>query len=146
MSPAGYDPGAAHRWLHYDEAGTAASLPDESRHTNPASEVTSISELARSLSEPPLDFTERYFPAKLSFDLVTDSRRTGHLHRDGVSRNPVLTLRAGGGSAVPENRYPNERLVDLPGYNHLDVLTAAADRNDGRPERVSQEPAAFATG
>ncbi len=146
VAPAVYgDPGAVYRWLDYDEAGTATSLPDEARHTNPASEVTSMSELARNLSEPPLDFTEWYFPTKLPLDLSSDSGRAGHLHRDGVSRNPVLTLRAGGGLHLPETHHPDEQLVDLPGYNHIDVLTAAADQNDGRPERVSQALAEFAT-
>ena len=62
-----------------------------------------------------------------------------------MSRNPVLTLRAGGGLRLPETHHPDERLVDLPGYNDIDVLTAAADQNDGRPERVLQALAEFAT-
>ncbi|MEU5843465.1 hypothetical protein [Rhodococcus sp. NPDC047139] len=140
------DPGIVYRWLDYDEVGTAASSPGEARYTNRGTEVTSIAELARNLSEPPLDFTEWYFPSKLPSDLSSATRFEGHLHRDGTARNPVVTLLAGGGITVPETAHPNERRLALPGYNHIDVLTAAAGQNDGRPEQVSQALADFAVG
>ncbi|WP_259443598.1 hypothetical protein [Rhodococcus sp. DMU2021] len=144
-SPAVFaDPGVVYRWLDYDEVGTGASSPDEARYTDRGSEVTSIAELARNLSEPPLDFTEWYFPSRLRFDLASATRFEGHLHRDGVARNPVVTLVASGGIPLPERDHPNERRWVLPGYKHIDVLTAAADQNDGRPEQVSQTLADFA--
>ncbi|WP_242411692.1 MULTISPECIES: hypothetical protein [Rhodococcus] len=55
-----------------------------------------------------------------------------------------MTLVASGGIPLPEKDHPNERRWVLPGYKHIDVLTAAADQNDGRPEQVSQTLADFA--
>lgn len=145
-SPAVYgDPDVVYTWLDYDEVGSAASLPEEERYTNPGSEVTSIAELARNLSEPPLDFTEWFFPSKLPFDLSSASPFEGHLHRDGVLRNPVVTLLGSGGVTLPDTTHPDERRLVLIGYNHIDLLTAAAEQNDGRPEQVSQALADFAT-
>ncbi|MEE2031890.1 hypothetical protein [Rhodococcus chondri] len=143
-SPAVYRPDVLYRWLDYDEVGTAASLPDEARYTNRASEVTSIGELARNLSEPPLDFTEWYFPMRLPSDLSQTSAPQ-RIHRDGVARNPVLTLQGSGGISLPPSGHPGDVPIVLPGYNHIDVLTAAADQNDGRAEPVSRALAEFAT-
>lgn len=146
VSPAVYgDPDVVYRWLDYDEVGTAASSGEERRYTNRNSEVTSIAELARNLCEPPLDFTEWYFPSKLPFDLSSASPFEGHLHRDGVLRNPVVTVLGSGGITLPDTVHPAERRLVLDGYNHLDVLTASAVQNDGRPEQVSQALADFAT-
>ncbi|MCK0089713.1 hypothetical protein MWU77_02835 [Rhodococcus sp. F64268] len=147
-SPAVYGADVLYRWLDYDEVATADSLPNEARYTNPASEVTSIAELARNLSEPPLDFTEWYFPTRLPSDLALSSApsfATHHIHRDGVARHPILTLQGSGGIALPESGHPDDVPVVLPGYNHIDVLTAAGVRNDGRPEPVSEALADFAT-
>lgn len=149
-SPAVYgDPRVVYRWLDYDEVGTEASLPEESRYTSRTGEVTSIDEIARNLSEPPLDFTEWYFPMRLPSDLAQSSApslEAHHLHRDGVSRNPVLTVQASGGITLPSaTTHPNAVLITLPGYNHIDVLTAAADQNDGRGEAVSRALVEFAT-
>ncbi|MBM7457815.1 hypothetical protein [Rhodococcus coprophilus] len=148
-SPAVYgDPQVVYRWLDYDEVGTEASLPEESRYTSRAGEVTSIDEIARNLSEPPLDFTEWYFPMRLPSDLAQSSAPSfaaHHLYRDGVARNPVLTVQASGGITLPSTTHPNAVSITLPGYNHIDVLTAAADQNDGRGEAVSQALAEFAT-
>ena len=148
-SPAVYgDPEVIYRWLDYDEVGTEASLPEESRYTSRAGEVTSINELARNLSEPPLDFTEWYFPMRLPSDLAQStapSFAAHHLYRDGVTRNPVLTLRGSGGITLPASNHPNAVAITLPGYNHIDVLTAAADQNDGHGEPVSRALVEFAT-
>lgn len=136
-----------YRWLDYDEVGSEGSLPDEARYTTPASEVTSIAELARNLSEPPLDFTEWYFPSRLPSDLALGSAgsfATHHIHRGGVARHPILTLQGTGGIALPESEHPDDVPVVLPGYNHIDVLTAAGERNDGRLEPVSEALAEFA--
>lgn len=136
-----------YRWLDYNEVGTAASLPNEAEYTNSSSEVSSVAEVARSLSEPPLDFTEWYFPSRLNFDLgqtTAPSIAEHHLHLDGVSRNPIVTFHGGGGISLPESNNPNDVPIVLPGYNHIDVLTAAPVQNDGRPEVVSTTLARFA--
>ncbi|WP_072801576.1 hypothetical protein [Rhodococcoides yunnanense] len=147
-SPAVYgNPDVTYRWLDYDEVGTAASLPDEGSYTNRDSEVSSVAEVARSLSEPPLDFTEWYFPSRLNLDLGqagAPSIAENHLHLDGVNRNPIVTFHGGGGIALPESNNPADVPIVLPGYNHIDVLTAAPVQNNGRPEVVSTTLARFA--
>ncbi|HET8994147.1 MAG TPA: hypothetical protein VFN32_10130 [Rhodococcus sp. (in: high G+C Gram-positive bacteria)] len=146
-SPAVYGADVLYRWLDYDEVATADSLPNEARYTNPASEVTSIAELARNLSEPPLDFTEWYFPTRLPSDLALSSApsfATHHIHRDGVARNPILTLVGSGGISLPDSDHPDDVPIVLPGYNHIDVLTAAGATHDGRTEPVSAALADFA--
>jgi hypothetical protein len=45
---------------------------------------------------------------------------------------------AGDGSVDPELN-----AIIAPGYQHLDVLTAAQKQNDGRPEIISTNLAAF---
>ncbi|MET7774159.1 hypothetical protein [Nocardia sp. NPDC005366] len=146
VSPTTYDPSTVYRWVDYDDtAGSTA--PDARLYTSPGSEVTSIGELARSLSEPPLDFTEWYFPSRLALDLQQNSAPSfahNHLHPDGVNRNPILTFRGSGGIPVADSGNPRDEVIQLPGYNHLDVLTAAARQNNGQPEVVSTGLADFA--
>jgi hypothetical protein len=60
-----------------------------------------------------------------------------------LTANPTLTVLAGDGllaGHIPAGLHP----VIAPGYQHLDVLTAALVQNDGRPEVVSSSLAAFA--
>lgn len=147
-SPTVYDSGTVYRWLDYDDIAGLTS-PEARRYTSPGSEVTSIGELARSLSEPPLDFTEWYFPTRLSLDLQQTSAPSfahNHIHPDGVNRNPILTFRTSGGIPVVDSGSPRDEVIQLPGYNHLDVLTAAPRQNNGQPEVVSTRLADFATG
>ncbi|OZF50042.1 hypothetical protein CH293_16415 [Rhodococcus sp. 14-2470-1b] len=144
-APALYgDPNTVYTWNDYDSLD---SSPQTARYTDSSSEVTSISQLARSLAEPPLDFTEWYFPTKLSTDLAQSSStaiREHRLHRDGVHRNPILTLQGTGGIELPPSGRPGDRPIVVQGYNHLDVLTAARTQNNGLPEVVSTELARFA--
>ncbi|CAL9280673.1 hypothetical protein [Streptomyces sp. SudanB52_2052] len=142
--------GPLYTWRTYDRVGD----PDDPGHrsadgtpfTGPGEEVTDIRQLARSLAEQPLDFTEQYFPTKLVTDLQLSTApqvRKLVVHPEGLKANPVLTVLAGEGllaGRVPPELHP----VVADGYQHLDVLTAAAEQNDGRPEPVSTSLAAFA--
>lgn len=141
-SPTGFDPGTVYHWSDYGQID-----PTMSQYTTPASEVTSIHELARNLSEPPLDFTEWYFPTRLPLDLSASSSPETTRHRlypGAALRSPMITFAAGGGLGVTAPDAPRGQVVALPGYNHLDVLTAAATQNNGQPEQVSMRLAAFA--
>ncbi|MFB4307137.1 hypothetical protein [Actinomadura sp. GTD37] len=135
-------------WRNYDRVGA----PDDPGHTSKdgtpftsaGKEVTDIAELARSLSEHPLDFTEHYFPTKM----VTDIALAGSpgiaddaVHEGGIAANPILNLEAGDGLG---SRDPQPGDVIAPGYQHLDVLTASAVQNGGGPEPISTNLAAFA--
>ncbi|MFI5718726.1 hypothetical protein [Nocardia sp. NPDC051750] len=64
VSPTRHNPDTVYRWLDYNELDATAAA-----FTSPGSEVTSIAQLARSLCEPPRDFTEWYFPTRLALDL-----------------------------------------------------------------------------
>ncbi len=139
-APTSYgDPSVVYTWQDYDEISPNA-------YTDPSKEVSSISQIARSLSEPPLDFTEWYFPTAINTDLgqpTAPSIAAHYLYRDGVTRNPVLTLQGDGGLDLGASDNPNDVPVKLRGYNHLDVLTAAQKQNDGLPEQVSTRLAEF---
>ena len=81
-----------------------------------------------------MNFVEAYFPMRLAIEsmLGTD----GIVHADGVERHPVLDIVAGDGpNLAGENMRPGTPVI--PGYDHLDVLTAAAVQNDGQPEKVT---------
>ncbi|WP_245866131.1 hypothetical protein [Rhodococcoides kyotonense] len=140
-APAVYgDPNVVYTWNDYDRLDASEQTL---RYTDPSSEVTSISQLARSLAEPPLDFTEWYFPTALTFDLTQSGStaiREHRLHRDGVDRNPILTLQGSGGIDLPPSGHPGDRPIVVQGYNHLDVLhcrTRAEQRSTrGRQHRA----------
>ncbi|MET9818438.1 hypothetical protein [Streptomyces sp. NPDC006355] len=142
--------GPLYTWRTYDRVGDPDDpgyrSADGTPFTGPGEEVTDLRQLARSLAEQPLDFTEQYFPTKLVTDLqMSTSPQVKKLvvHPDGLKANPVLTVLAGEGLLA--GRVPPElRPVIADGYQHLDVLTAAAEQNDGRPEPVSTGLAAFA--
>ncbi|KMS70416.1 hypothetical protein ACM01_31815 [Streptomyces viridochromogenes] len=142
--------GPLYSWRNYDRVGDADDpgyrSADGTPFTEAGKEVTDIQELARSLAEQPLDFTEQYFPTKLVTDLqLATSPQVKKLvvHPDGLTANPTLTVLAGDGllaGRVPSDLNP----VVADGYQHLDVLTAAPAQNDGRPEPVSTHLAGFA--
>jgi hypothetical protein len=129
-------------WQNYNQVTPNA-------FTSPAREVTDIAELARSLAEQPLDFTEEYFPTKLVTDIyqATAPQITSHLkYPNGIAANPVINLLGGSGLVVASGKLPPGRTVIAPGYHHLDVLTAAPAQNNGGPDLVSANLAAFADG
>ncbi|MFF5363264.1 hypothetical protein ACFY4I_28365 [Streptomyces scabiei] len=142
--------GPLYTWRNYDRVGDADDpgyrSADGTPFTDAGKEVTDIQELARSMARQPLDFTEQYFPTKLITDLqLAGSPQVKRLvvHPDGLTAHPTLTVLAGDGllaGRVPAGLDP----VIADGYQHLDVLTAAPTRNDGRPEPVSTSLTEFA--
>lgn len=144
--------GPLYSWQNYNQipaAGTSYRTNAGKPFTTGAKEVTDISELARSLAEQPLDFTEQYFPFKLVSDIQQASapQLADHLrYPRGIYANPTLNLLGGSGLVAAGGKLPHGRNVIAPGYHHLDVLTASAVQNNGKPELVSTELAAFAAG
>ncbi|MFE7931841.1 hypothetical protein ACFU6S_24600 [Streptomyces sp. NPDC057456] len=142
--------GPLYTWRDYDRVGDADDpgyrSADGTPFTDAGKEVTDLQELARSLAEQPLDFTEQYFPTKLVTDLqLASSPQVKRLvvHPTGLTARPTLTVLAGDGllaGRVPADLHP----VVAAGYQHLDVLTAAPVQNDGLPEPVSGALSAFA--
>ncbi|KOG42509.1 hypothetical protein [Streptomyces resistomycificus] len=142
--------GPLYTWRNYDRVGDADDpgyrSADGTPFTGAGKEVTDIRELARSLAQQPLDFTEQYFPTKLVSDIqFATSPQVKRLvvHPEGLTANPTLTVLAGDGLLA--GRVPPElNAVIADGYQHLDVLTAAPEQNDGRPEPVSTHLGRFA--
>ncbi|WP_327693244.1 hypothetical protein [Streptomyces sp. NBC_00459] len=142
--------GPLYTWRNYDRVGDPDDpgyrSADGTPFTGAGKEVTDIQELARSLAEQPLDFTEQYFPTKLISDLeLATSPQVKRLivHPEGLTADPTLTVLAGDGllaGRVPTDLDP----VVADGYQHLDVLTAAPTQNNGRPEPVSTSLTEFA--
>ncbi|MWA03786.1 hypothetical protein F8568_026065 [Actinomadura sp. LD22] len=137
--------GPLYTWRNYDQVGSGVpASKDGSPFTSAAKEVTDIGELARSLAEQPLDFTEHYFPTKMVTDIALAASpgiADDAVHTNGPTANPIINLEAGDGLG---GRDPQPGDVIAPGYQHLDVLTASAKQNDGKPEIISTSLAAFA--
>ena len=145
--------GPTYTWRDYNRIGAADDPGYRTKSgalfSTPAEEVTDLQELARSLAEQPLDFTEQYFPTKLSTDLMQNTAPEISrfvVHPEGLTANPVITLLAGDGLIAGTGRTlpPSMNPVIAPGYQHLDVLTAAPVQNSGQPEIVSTNLARFA--
>ncbi|WP_327181657.1 hypothetical protein [Streptomyces sp. NBC_01334] len=142
--------GPLYTWRDHDRVGDADDpgyrSADGTPFTDAGKEVTDLQELARSLAEQPLDFTEQYFPTKLVTDIqLATSPQVKKLvvHPTGLTARPTLTVLAGDGllaGRIPADLHP----VVAPGYQHLDVLTAAPVQNNGLPEPVSGALSAFA--
>jgi hypothetical protein len=143
--------GPLYTWRNFDRVGDSDDpvylRRDGQPFTNAGKEVTDIQELARSLAEHPLDFTEQYFPTKLSTDLFQSGApqvSRDAVHEEGLTANPTIRLLAG--DSFTEPPAAGTETVVMPGYQHLDVLTAAPLQNDGRREQVAVNLARFAIG
>lgn len=155
--------GPLYRWIDYDDTSNEnIPLNDEGRpYSSRESEVSNLRDVARTFFEPPADFIEQYFPTRLVTDVAAASGgdRSGELENlryDGPSQRPILLITAGDSgnneaddegpptTAEPPNDKPLSRDAVLPGYNHLDVATAAWQQNDDRPEPSALELTNFA--
>jgi hypothetical protein len=111
--------------------------------------------------EAPANFIEQYFPTKILTDVAAAGAgdrggALGDLRYDGVSKLPAILIDAGDSAdnsapdtgppiaGDPANDNPLSRTITIPGYNHLDVVTAARRQNDGRPEPASTALTKFA--
>ena len=129
--PAATDNGTFYTWANFDTTGSA----DDPAYTDTTgavtlttaeTEVTDIQDYARAVFEGPLNFYEWYFPGRLSVDLGIATApfrarygiRSDHL--DGIDALPKIEFLA----------------QNIPGYDHLDVLCAAADRPQRRKNEV----------
>jgi hypothetical protein len=157
--------GAVYKWQNYDQVGKngrPVQKNDEGDpYTDREGEASDIHQFARTQFESPANFIEQYFPTKLLKDLqkAGQGNRSGplsHLKYDGISKRPAVIVRAGDSldNSAPDNGPPikvkpaNQKQqsfsIKVPGYNHLDVITAARHQNDGRPEPTSKALAGFA--
>ena len=151
--------GPTYSWLNYNQLpATPPSPADDPGHpyTTAASQVSDITQLSRSLFDAPERFTENYFPLQLVLDVAAASGgdRSGDLaglkYTDGIALHPTAYIDAGEGisnqlgtaSAIPVSASPQVHVV-APGYNHLDVVTAAYQQTNGQPEITSSTLASW---
>jgi hypothetical protein len=159
------DHGPLYHWQTYRHVGANGAdleLNDEGEpYTSRDSEVTDVRQLGRSLYQFPVNFIESYFPTRLvtDFAAMTSGDRSGDLaamSHDGPAMKPILLVQAGDSDSndtaddsgpTQTGEKPNDKELSreaiLPGYNHLDVATAAWRQNDRRPEGSSRELARF---
>jgi hypothetical protein len=129
--------GPLYGWLNYNELGSAV-IPTDSTgkpYTSPDKEVTDINDFSRTVCALPMDFTEKYFPVRLALDCMLG---VDVAHKDGLSKRPVIDIMGSDGANMGGGTYPTGTPF-IPGYHHLDVLTAAPVQNDGQPEKVTTE-------
>jgi hypothetical protein len=152
---------STYRWQGYRKVGAGGApleLNDAGEpYTSRESEVSDLTQLGRAMFEPPADFTEQYFPTRILTDVAAaESGGFEELRHDGVARKPGLLIQAADSDdnsapdegppylgEDPPNEMELSRELILPGYNHLDVATAAWRQNDGRPEPTSRALAHF---
>jgi hypothetical protein len=144
-----------YEWQNYRQTGlpgTEMPLNDEGQpYTTREGEVTDMRQFARSMFESPANFTEQYFPTRIFVEALSAGEGGfEQLRYDGPSLRPGLLIQAGDSddNAAPDEGPPQKgdppndlelsRELILPGYNHLDVATAAWRQNDGRPEATSK--------
>lgn len=129
--PARADNATLYTWANFDAIGSAGDgaftdVTGRALLTTQESEVTDLQEYARAVYEGPLNFYEWYFPERLGLDLgiAAASFRADFgihtLHLDRLDSLPTIEFSADG----------------LPGYDHLDVLCAAADRTQRRQNEI----------
>ncbi len=125
-------------------------------YTTRESETSDLRQFARALFEPPADFTEQYFPTRILTDLgQAASGGFEQMIYDGPNLRPGLLVQAGDSDdnssadkgPPTKGTAPNDlklsREIIIPGYNHLDVATAAWRQNDGNPESTSKALVSF---
>jgi len=156
------DTSATYSWQNYSRVGAGGApieLNDSGEpYTSRESEVSDLTQLARAMFQAPADFTEQYFPTRLLTDTTTaEGGGFEDIRYDGAAEKPGLLIQAGDSESneaaedegppikgEPPNDLPRSREIILPGYNHLDVVTAARKQNDGRREPASRALTNFA--
>lgn len=139
--------GPLYTWWHYNQFGKPGTpvQKDDSGHrfTSGRSEVTAIHQFARSIFESPADFAEQYFPLRLLADQqdAGNGDRSGSLANyryNGIPKRAQFYADAQNGieegSDPPPLKHKHNMWVKLPGYNHIDVATAALRQRGGRHE------------
>lgn len=141
-----YQPGTGplYKWRNYNQLA-GVSIPRDQfgkPFTNAGAEVTDIGDLADSLAALPINFAEAYFPMKLMLDTAaalagSTSVVPGEVHPGGVAARPNINIFTGDGPLKGIAKILSPQSPVIPGYQHLDVLTAAPVQNNGQAEPVS---------
>lgn len=141
-------------WANFDEPLPAFPQPNGAPYSTPGTEITDVQDMARVLHAGPLEFAEEYFPTRITTDISFSQAgaRSGDLRHvryiGGPAARPRLTVFAQDG--VTDRKAPPVRsgdvVLELPGYDHLDVVTASPRQNHGRPEDTAKAVIDFMLG
>jgi hypothetical protein len=131
--------GPLYTWVNFDRIGRDND-PDyrdtqgSVTYTTRVEEVSDIRDVAQVVYKGPSNLIEWYFTTRLMVDMMAlpfpfaPDYGLNYLHAARVGELPHLEIMAGSNlNPFSQGTAPGERLV-LEGYNHIDVLTAAADR------------------
>lgn len=135
--------GPLYRWANFDEIGNDADpafqdTAGEVTYTTAEEEVSDIRDVARFLYYGPTNAVEWYFTLRLMLDIEAGVKEFAplcglpYLHREAARFLPRIEFSAQNGPFP----YQPENGKLIPGYNHLDVCTAAADRPSRRANEV----------
>lgn len=144
--PAGIGP--LYSWANFDRIGDTGDQLFKSRnglltYTTMQEEVTDIQDFAPMLYDGPSNLVEWYFPLRLMLDLVAagmpwnSEYGLNFLHGEAAAKAlPKIGFIGSKGAFTMLSPSMDDDYLMLEGYNHFDVLTAAADRNARRPNGV----------
>jgi len=142
--------GPLYTWVDFDQVGRPSDPEYEDTqgavtYTTMVEEVSDIRDVAQVLYKGRSNFLEWYFTMRLMVDMMAllhpfaPDYGLNYLHAAELGGLPHLEVMAGSNlNPFSQGTPPGERLV-LEGYNHIDVLTAAADRPSLR-ENESFQP------
>ena len=140
--------GPIYGWTNYDECGTATdpdykSTDGSMTFTTAADEVSDVQDVARMLYRGPTNMPEWYFTMRLMWDITFATRSFGpkyglnFLYKDHVNDLPKIEFVSEKGPfADSSGSTTSAQQTTIRGYNHLDVLTAAANTPSRRPNEV----------
>ncbi|RJP27018.1 MAG: hypothetical protein C4536_14600 [Actinobacteria bacterium] len=131
--------GPLYSWVDFDQVGRPADPAYQDRqgnitYTTMMEEVSDIRDVAQVVYKGTSNLLEWYFTMRLMVDMMAllfpfaPDYGLNYLHAADLGDMPKLEIMAGSNlNPFSQGTPPGERLV-LEGYNHIDVLTAAADR------------------
>lgn len=140
--------GPLYSWTNFDEVGTAGDPGYTSRdgslkYTDTTNEVTDIQDFAHLLYRGPTNISEWYFSMRIMVDLgqalgsFAPKYGLNFLHGDDIASLPRIEFLAEKGPASSGlELVPAGTGEKIKGYSHLDVLSAAANCPDRRPNEV----------
>src|SRR4030042_1090865 len=105
---------------------------DAAAYTSSAQEFTDVHDIAKCCYEGPSNVMEWYYTTRLFADILapiaegSEQYGINVLHKDQLANVPTFTRLCGGGTNIGYARLNgiNTAGLELPGYHHLDILTA----------------------
>lgn len=139
--------GPLYGWANFDQIGSSADPEFKDSEgstvlTTMVEEVSDIQDVAGVLYKGPSNFLEWYFSTRLMVDFTAVSFSFAPeyglnlLHMDRIDEIPQVEFMAGSNMDSSLTGHTGAERHVLEGYNHIDVLTAAADRTSHRENGV----------